>query len=597
MNANIAHALGSKPGHFSPGSVAFKEIDWDADVAPKCVNVPFCKPRAKEMQATRRTANFQLRLHGSPQLTGPTGARVEIKSKRAVAILAMLALAPGQERQRSWLIGQLWSNRQHAQALGSLRQELHVLRQNTGLYGDLLASDHSRVWLVDGALSLEAPDGRMPAEFLEGIDIPGAEGFEDWLRECRTAAQLTLLPPESNRGNSAKPFASAPRPLQIEIVLSSPASGHGRANVLCAMLGRSLYEAGGIQVRVPGAHPNDSAPDLRVSVEVQELGSEAWASIMVHRYFDGMLLVSHGADVSDVGRTADTASQALAEFASAAVDQILSALVRDKAVFESDRFLATRAATEGFYRVFSRREGAALEADGFFSQAVSAFDDAFFYAGWAYLGALLLEEQPRENHAEIRERVREYAARAEELDPQNGLAAALLTHVHAFVLRDLGRAEAFNERALALRPSHVLTQDATALLHLYRGDVRAARASANRAETMGRLLPYRYALATTKAMIETVSGNYELGLKEARRALSLQPLGAVRPYPPILRYMGVCQTELAHLEEAKKTFESLEELEGQLHLKSLNSNEYLVPSEDAFALMRRSLGRLKKRDH
>ncbi|MEM9250017.1 MAG: hypothetical protein AAGB05_15145 [Pseudomonadota bacterium] len=541
-------------------------------------------------------SRFRLRLHGSPVLTGPSGARVDIKSKRALALLAMLAVAPGQERQRAWLVGQLWSTREHAQALGSLRQELHVLRQTTGLHGDLIGSDHSRVWILEDGLELEQPEHGANAQFLEGIDIPGAEGFEEWLRDVRGAVDIPSLPPETHRGGTKAPSATSPRPLVIEIVLTSPAPQAGRGNALCAMLGRSLHEAGGIQVQIGGTPSGALPPDLRVLVDLQEFAEEALASLMVHRVFDGALLVSYSAALPASSTSGDSPMRMLSAFASTAVDQILNALIRDKAVFESERFLAARAATEGFLTLFSRRDDAALKADRCFAEAVDAFDDAAFYAGWAYLGALLLEEQPRSSHAEIRERAREYAARAEELDPQNGLAAALLTHVHAFVLRDLTRAEAFNERALALRPAHVLTQDATALLHLYRGNASSARAAANSAEELGKLLPYRYALATTKAMIETVSGNYKLGLQEAERALALQPLAATRPYPPILRYMGICQAELAHLEEAQRTFESLEKQEGQLRLTSLNPEDYPVPSPDAMQLMRRSVGRLKRED-
>ena len=137
---------------------------------------------------SQRVAIFALELLGPFRLLAPGGRRVDISSKKGQALIAMLATSAGGERTRSWLQNQLWGSRGQDQAQSSLRSELSNLRVllNTELT-PLLNADHSRIWLdlncVDIDLRKSAIHGN--GEFLEGIDIAGENGFEDWLRDQR----------------------------------------------------------------------------------------------------------------------------------------------------------------------------------------------------------------------------------------------------------------------------------------------------------------------------------------------------------------------------------------------------------------------------
>ncbi len=162
--------------------------------------------------------SYELELLGSFRLLGPDGRRVEISSKKGQALIAMLALAGGGERTRSWLQDRLWGSRQAAQAQASLRNELSSLRTVLlGPNGSLLGSDHARVWIELDDLKVDAraineiagPCG----ELLEGLDIPGEDGFEDWLREER--ARFIRL---SELGRDRAAEKSQPMPLTIATV-------------------------------------------------------------------------------------------------------------------------------------------------------------------------------------------------------------------------------------------------------------------------------------------------------------------------------------------------------------------------------------------
>ncbi len=132
-------------------------------------------------------ALFRLELMGPFRLLGPDGKRIPVNSKKAQALIAMLAVSSGGERTRSWLQTQLWGSRGQDQAQASLRSELSAVRSTlNGSANQIIASDKNRVWLDLSRMSIDARDLGSPSgqsgDFLEGLDIPGEEGFEEWLR-------------------------------------------------------------------------------------------------------------------------------------------------------------------------------------------------------------------------------------------------------------------------------------------------------------------------------------------------------------------------------------------------------------------------------
>lgn len=141
----------------------------------------------------------RLRLLGTFGLFAPDGTRLPITSRKGIALLALIALARSGERSRAWLQAQLWGGRNPDQARASLRRELSNLRQAINPIDGppLIVADSARVRLdldqidVDvRALHTDVNNVRTPAladpgELLEGLDLPGEEGFEDWLREQR----------------------------------------------------------------------------------------------------------------------------------------------------------------------------------------------------------------------------------------------------------------------------------------------------------------------------------------------------------------------------------------------------------------------------
>jgi len=158
--------------------------------------------------------HFRLNLLGPFQLLDAKGERVPITSKRAMALVAMLAMSPNGERSRGWLQDKLWGAREDTQAAGSLRRELSELRRLLNAdEAPLLLTERDRVRLDLSRLCVDAhtpasgvgPTAHAAEDFLEGLDLPGEAGFEDWRRERRLA-----LRPRMDQANGHAADASDP---------------------------------------------------------------------------------------------------------------------------------------------------------------------------------------------------------------------------------------------------------------------------------------------------------------------------------------------------------------------------------------------------
>ncbi len=157
----------------------------------------------------RESGGYNLYLLGPFRLIGPDGVRIAVPSKRGQALIAMLALSGGGERTRTWLQDRLWGMRSPAQGMASLRRELSNLRALVNQDGaGLLAADSQRAWLnlaqvrVD-ARELGAGELAQQGELLEGLDLAGADEFEEWLRAERAQVAVRI-------DAAVKPAGTAP---------------------------------------------------------------------------------------------------------------------------------------------------------------------------------------------------------------------------------------------------------------------------------------------------------------------------------------------------------------------------------------------------
>ena len=147
-------------------------------------------------------AVLSLRLFGGFEARRSSGDVAEIPIRKGQALLAYLALRPGEAVARSKLADLFWSDRGDAQARASLRQTLTVLRKALGpAHAGVLQADRQSVGLdgagleVDAVTFQELVAAATPAdldaavslcrgELLDGLEL-AAPGFEAWLEEER----------------------------------------------------------------------------------------------------------------------------------------------------------------------------------------------------------------------------------------------------------------------------------------------------------------------------------------------------------------------------------------------------------------------------
>ncbi|MGB7263093.1 MAG: hypothetical protein WBC68_13570 [Albidovulum sp.] len=122
-----------------------------------------------------------LRLTGPLVLLSSNGAEISGVSRRGQALLVYLANQTGMFAERGYLADLLWSDRSEEQAKASLRQELSLLKRL--LPEGLISSDRQKVRLDR---TMIATDYSNSGVLLEGFDLR-SEGFEEWLRQARSA--------------------------------------------------------------------------------------------------------------------------------------------------------------------------------------------------------------------------------------------------------------------------------------------------------------------------------------------------------------------------------------------------------------------------
>lgn len=538
-----------------------------------------------------REPDHTLWVGGRFHLEGPSG-EIVVSSKKARAILAILALSPRQERQRAWLAETLWGRSDDEHARNSLRGELSRMAKLFPRGAGPIRLDAQSVSLVPGAVRVERGDG----ELLEGMRLPGEIGFDAWLRAARAASPRPAVAmsagPVPDMG-TAGPF-QARHVLRVglaPVVAPGSAAGPGGAdaagNLILSRIGHCLQEIGGIElVELRGATLDAASfavPDIYLQCFARD-GAGGWDfAFSAVRSSDKAVAWSHlsrGAVPDDPALVSDLA------------ERILARISGNPRMFSTERHLAVVRALEGVERMFSLTADNLAVADRCFTEAMGLHEASSFHAYRAYLTAFWSDAETLVDRAELTELARDEAEAALRLDPSNGLTLSLLAHVHAFVLRDLERAQDLIEQAQAVGSTHVMTHDAEALLRVYAGNTGAARAVAMKTAMLGRFLPYRYAFVTTLCMTAALEGDYEAGIRHGRLALSLQPRRASRAYPPTLRYLGACLTQAGRYEEARDVFDELAGVEPHLSSRIVGTLDYPVPSEPAAVLIRDSLQRV-----
>jgi DNA-binding SARP family transcriptional activator len=183
---------------------------------------------------------LHLSLLGGFQLRLASGTPVGLSTKKAQALLAYLAVRPGQPHPRQKLATLLWGETGDAQARQSLRQALSLLRRSVpsgrGAWlvteGEMVSLDPRTVDVdvaaFEGHLALKSAEGLEAAvalyrgDLLDGLALR-EPAFEEWLgaererlRELQREALGRLLAHQVKAGSVERAIQSASRLLALD---------------------------------------------------------------------------------------------------------------------------------------------------------------------------------------------------------------------------------------------------------------------------------------------------------------------------------------------------------------------------------------------
>jgi DNA-binding SARP family transcriptional activator len=138
-----------------------------------------------------RNCVYTLQLLGEFTLRSPEGAPYDHLSRKAKALIAMLATAEDGKRGRAWLRDRLWGSRGRAQGQNSLRQEIHRLRRMLTICDTTLihsTSNHVAIDLNRIIVDVRDHDSAVgtTARFLDGLELPHEDLFREWLAQRRS---------------------------------------------------------------------------------------------------------------------------------------------------------------------------------------------------------------------------------------------------------------------------------------------------------------------------------------------------------------------------------------------------------------------------
>ncbi|RUY11257.1 MULTISPECIES: SARP family transcriptional regulator [unclassified Mesorhizobium] len=501
-------------------------------------------------------------------------------TQKACAILAMVLVAEGGRRSRSWLIDHLWSEKPRSLGQTSLRQSLKEIRKSLSpACAGMLTIDNFVV-----AIDLEkcvfedrSNDDAAGQDFLEGIDIGDPE-FEEWLTLERRHWEKSETPGKAPAAIVAADARPPPRfGLRIDPVM---VSGFDReeealANVIVDRIVTGLVEDGfhdildrrsdsisllakrdvdamySLCLRCSVRRVRDSA---RVAIALVDLAEEQtiWrrvfdaATSAIHRERDADLAAGLSQCIDRIWLEKENTARLRklgedgADTLRAAVQDMFELGVADLARAEKD-----------LRRLIPTRHGALASA-------------------WlAFLVTFRVGQRFVRHDSALHEEARDLVARALERDPANSVVLALAGHVHSYLFGNYVRAAELFEQAIRINPGRALAWDLYSVLHAYIGRPQPGLQCALFARHLGAQSLYRYYFDTSCLITASMLGRHDLAIRHGEAVLDVRP-----DFNSVLRYLTSSYGHSGLREKAAGMHHRLLAVEPSFSLEALRDARY-----------------------
>ncbi len=569
----------------------------------------------------KRHDPFRMFLLGPFALVDAAGRAVTPKSKKAQALLAMLALSARGSRSRIWLRDKLWSDRSDDQAAASLRQALLDIHKSLGPARGLLIADKNTVWLDMDRLVLDtdimvrserSPD-QITDELLEGIDIRDPE-FEDWLtlerqnwyrrldegqvhdvfeprqqpaRDIAGHSALLPLTGGMDAPRAAKLTAIAgiapPRLLaddgwQWIMTLQPPImTGAGDGGKIAAVRFQNLMAKAVTDTLAIGVTDLSFAlPDRDESKQQITLP----ICLQLRLTFEGdVVLIELAMKHVINNRIHWLGSQTInrnqferGEFGTASA--LISQAVDQLAYFQETQANDSRVSQDGLLidavnAIFRLSRGDLEEAERRLEEQIQYQPRSSTFAWLSFIRTFQVGQRYNALDAYLIEEAQAYARKALELDPQNSVSLALVGHVHSFLFCEYDYAADLFEKSIRLNPALPLSWDLYAMLHCYAGQPDKAVSMARWVQELGVYSPHKYYFDTTKCIAAALAGDHAAAIAAGEEALRARP-----NFNSLLRYLASSHAHFEDLGNARHYLQRLEAVEGGFSINAFRASGY-----------------------
>ncbi|MBY3299858.1 SARP family transcriptional regulator [Rhizobium laguerreae] len=608
-----------------PGCLPGAEVvaDWplDARFSGRQTSVSEAAGAGPVDRMNKEQYPFRMFLLGPFALVDAGGRSVTPKSKKAQALLAMLALSTRGSRSRIWLRDKLWSDRSDDQAAASLRQALLDIHKSLGPARDLLIADKNTVWLdtdrlvldTDLVVRTERSSDQVTDELLEGIDIRDPE-FEDWLALERQnwyrrldegqvhdvfeprqqpsrdiAKQSALLPltgaPDTSRTGKPVDIASSGpygrrvggdwqwmMALQSPIVVGAGEGGQIAATRFQNLIAKAIIDGLGFGVTdlsftLPHIEENEQQISLPLCLQLRLTfdGDMVLIELVMKHLINNRI---HWLDSQAINRTQFERG----EFGIAAA--LISQAVDQLAYFQEIQATDSRLSQDGLLidavnAIFRLSRDDLDNAERRLEEQIQYQPRSSTFAWLSFIRTFQVGQRFNALDAHLIEEAQAYARKALELDPQNSVSLALVGHVHSFLFGEYDYAANLFEKSIRLNPALPLGWDLYAMLHCYAGQPDKAVAMARWVQELGVYSPHKYYFDTTKCIAAALAGDHAAAIAAGEEALRARP-----NFNSLLRYLASSHAHSNDLGGARHYLQRLEAVEGDFSINAFRGSGY-----------------------
>ncbi len=531
----------------------------------------------------RREDKVTIQIVGPFRLLGRDGTVLTPRGRKACALLALLALAPTNQRSRKWLQDKLWSDRADGQGSESLRQTLSEIRRALGPDRDCLVADRFMVGLDRNSVDVETipepgTDASGPSSdrmLLEGLEVVRDPEFENWLRDQRLRFEPdTEAPPPRANAEARLPQPPA-RDLQLvlkEAYKPSPQDS-ALARSLTDIIAKTIAEIGTVdvldargQALVPGTVNGSSATVLVVQADVAQDASGTNWRILLSEAGSNRIVWTTAArqpgtttlfdDPGVLGQLNQVAYSAIGGFKSAFLAN-------------GQKVVATLLCQQGIDHLFRLGRDNFAMADKLFLRAFELEPRGIFLAWRAYLRTFMLMERQYICRQTLIDEALDFMYRALEKEPLNSYVASFSAHVHAIMRRSYVASYELAQRAIQLNRANPLAWACLGFAECYLGKTKAGYERTMMAREIAGGTPFRYHIDGLSCVAGSMAGDIDQAIwcGEASHALSPR-------FAPPLRYLSALYLSRGQHEQSAEAVQKLQAIEPDFSYEMLSERAY-----------------------